>query len=137
MLSGVINFVSTVAFIAALAWLIVRLRKLGNHWSSTDGLRCICQMSLASDDQVLSWREVRVTITTDRRTLFTRSRGAKGARLRGEWTVIGIPHSSHIAPETGVLYVAVSSTQQSERLAIIRIPEHSASSSVLTSMIPN
>jgi hypothetical protein len=135
--SGVINFVSTVAFIAALAWLIVRLRKLGNHWSSPDGMRCICQMSLASDDQMMSWREVRVTITPDRHTLLTRSRGAKGARLRGEWKVIGIPHSSHVAPENGVLHVAVSSTLHTERLAIIRIPDYSASSVVLKTMIPN
>jgi hypothetical protein len=135
--SGVINFVSTVAFIAALAWLIVRLRKLGNHWSSPDGMRCICQMSLASDDQMMSWREVRVTITPDRHTLLTRSRGAKGARLRGEWKVIGIPHSSHVAPENGVLHVAVSSTLHAERLAIIRIPDYSASSAVLKTMIPN
>jgi hypothetical protein len=94
-------------------------------------------MSLASDDQMLSWREVRMTITPQRRTVLTRSRGAKGARLRGEWTVIGIPHSSHVAPESGVLHIAVSSTLDSERLAIIRIPEHSASSAVLKAMIPN
>lgn len=137
MVSGVINFFSTVAFIAALSWLIFRLRKLGNHWTSPDGLRCICQMSLAPEDQLLSWREVRITITPQRRTVLTRSRGAKGARLRGEWSVIGIPHSSHVAPESGVLYIAVSSTLHSERLAIIRLPEHSASSAVLKAMIPH
>ncbi len=137
MVSGVINFFSTVAFIAALSWLIFRLRKLGNHWSSPDGLRCICQMSLAPDDQMLSWREVRMIITPQRRTVLTRSRGAKGVQLRGEWTVIGIPHSSHVAPEYGVLHFAVSSSLHPERLAIIAIPEHSASSTVLKAMIPN
>ena len=137
MVSGVINFFSTVAFIAALSWLIFKLRKLGNHWSSPDGLRCICQMSLAPDDQMLSWREARMTITPQNRTVLTRSRGAKGARLRGEWTVIGIPHSSHVAPESGVLHIAVSNTMDSERLAIIRVPENSASSTVLKAMIPH
>lgn len=137
MVSGVINFFSTVAFIAALSWLIIKLRKLGNHWSSPDGLRCICQMSLAPDDQTLSWREVRVTIMPQRRAVLTRSRGAKGVQLRGEWTVIGIPHSSQVAPETGVLHIAVSSNLHPERLAIIAIPDHSPSSTVLKAMIPN
>ena len=137
MVSGVINFFSTVAFIVALSWLTLRLRKLGNHWSSPDGLRCICQMSLAHNDQTLSWREVRITIMPQRRIVLTRSRGVKGAQLRGEWTVIGIPHSSQVAPETGVLHIAASSTLHSERLAIIAIPEHSASSTVLKSMIPH
>jgi hypothetical protein len=62
MFTQVVNVASSVAFIAVLSALIWWLRTRAQHWSSEDGTRCICQMTLALTSTTPKWVEARIVI---------------------------------------------------------------------------
>ncbi|MEN9746481.1 MAG: hypothetical protein RL729_953 [Actinomycetota bacterium] len=133
----VINVASSLAFIAALSAMIWWLRSRTNHWSSEDGARCICQMTLALTGSSPKWIEARIVIDTENSVVLCKSRGKRGRALHGSWNVIGVPHVSHVgATDTGIRTYALCRTNNQDVLAMLRIPLHSTSISVLDALIP-
>ncbi len=137
MTAGLINFLSTIAFIALLAASAWWLRNRGKHWSSDDGTHCIGQLKLALTDDKSSWKAVRLHIDTTSQLVACKARGRNTAHLSGNWTVIGRPHSSHLAAQD-LRYssYAVARIDDPEIVAIIRIPQESSSTSVLNKLLP-
>jgi hypothetical protein len=133
----VVNVASSLAFIAVLSALIWWLRSRANHWSSDDGTRCICQMTLALTGAAPKWLETRIVIDTETAVVVCKSRGKRGRLLRGSWNVIGIPHASHVgATDTSIRTYALCRTNDNDVLAMLRIPLHSRSISVLDAFLP-
>ena len=137
MFEQVINVASSLAFIAVLSAMIWWLRSRPNHWSSEDGTRCICQMTLALTGASAKWVEARIVIDTEKAVVLCKSRGKKGQALRGSWNVIGIPHASHVgATDSSIRTYALCRTTNQDVLAMLRIPLHSRSISVLDALMP-
>jgi hypothetical protein len=137
MFEQVINVASSLAFIAVLSAMIWWLRSRANHWSSEDGTRCICQMTLALTGASAKWIEARIVIDTEKAVVLCKSRGKKGQALRGSWNVIGIPHTSHVgATDSSIRTYALCRTSNQDVLAMLRIPLHSRSISVLDALLP-
>jgi hypothetical protein len=137
MFEQVINVASSLAFIAVLSAMIWWLRSRANHWSSEDGTRCICQMTLALTGASAKWIEARIVIDTEKAVVLCKSRGKKGQALRGSWNVIGIPHTSHVgATDSSIRTYALCRTSNQDVLAMLRIPLHSRSVSVLDALLP-
>ena len=133
----VINVASSLAFIAALSAMIWWLRSRANHWSSEDGTRCICQMTIALTGAPTKWVEARIVIDTEKAVVLCKSRGKKGQALRGSWNVIGIPHASHVgATYSSIRTYALCRTSNQDVLAMLRIPLHSKSINVLDALLP-
>ena len=133
----VINVASSLAFIAALSAMIWWLRSRANHWSSEDGTRCICQMTLALTGASPKWIEARIVIDSENAVVLCRSRGKRGRALHGSWNVIGVPHASHVgATDLSIRTYALSRTNNHDVLAMMRIPLHSRSISVLDALLP-
>jgi hypothetical protein len=133
----VINVASSLAFIAALSGAIWWLRSRTNHWSSEDGTRCICQMTLALTGASPKWIEARIVIDTEKAVVLCKSRGKRGRVLHGSWNVIGVPHDSHVgASDPSIRTYALCRTNNNDVLAMLRIPLHSRSASVLDALIP-
>ena len=137
MFEQVINAASSLAFIAVLSAMIWWLRSRPNHWSSEDGTRCICQMTLALTGASAKWVEARIVIDTEKAVVLCKSRGKKGQALRGSWNVIGIPHTSHVgATDLSIRTYALCRTSNQDVLAMLRIPLHSRSINVLDALLP-
>lgn len=137
MSAQVINVASSLAFIAALSAMIWWLRSRTNHWSSEDGARCICQMTLALTDASPKWVEARIVIDTENAVVLCKSRGKRGRALHGSWNVIGVPHASHVgATDSSIRTFALCRTNNQDVLAMLRIPLHSRSISVLDALLP-
>lgn len=137
MFEQVINVASSLAFIAVLSAMIWWLRSRPNHWSSEDGTRCICQMTLALTGASAKWVEARIVIDTEKAVVLCKSRGKKGQALRGSWNVIGIPHASHVvATDSSIRTYALCRTSNQDVLAMLRIPLHSRSINVLDALLP-
>lgn len=133
----VINVASSFAFIAALSAMIWWLRSRANHWSSEDGTRCICQMTLALTGTSSKWVEARIVIDTENAVVLCKSRGRRGRALHGSWNVIGVPHASHVgATDASIRAYALCRTNNQDVLAMLRIPLHSRSISVLDALLP-
>lgn len=133
----VINVASSLAFIAALSAMIWWLRSRTNHWSSEDGARCICQMTLALTDASPKWIEARIVIDTENAVVLCKSRGKRGRALHGSWNVIGVPHASHVcSTDSSIRTYALCRTNNQDVLAMLRIPLHSKSISVLDALLP-
>lgn len=133
----VINVASSFAFIAALSAMIWWLRSRANHWSSEDGTRCICQMTLALTGTSSKWVEARIVIDTANAVVLCKSRGRRGRALHGSWNVIGVPHASHVgATDASIRTYALCRTNNQDVLAMLRIPLHSRSISVLDALLP-
>ena len=133
----VINVASSLAFIAALSAMIWWLRSRANHWSSEDGARCICQMTLALTGASPKWIEARIVIDTENAVVLCKSRGRRGRALHGSWNVIGVPHASHVGATDGSIRTyALCRTNNQDVLAMLRIPLHSRSISVLDALLP-
>jgi hypothetical protein len=133
----VINVASSLAFIAALSAMIWWLRSRTNHWSSEDGARCICQMTLALTGASPKWIEARIVIDTENAVVLCKSRGRRGRALHGSWNVIGVPHASHVgATDSNIRTYALCRTNDNDVLAMLRIPLHSRSISVLDALLP-
>jgi len=133
----VINVASSFAFIAALSAMIWRLRSRANHWSSEDGTRCICQMTLALTGTSSKWVEARIVIDAENAVVLCKSRGRRGRALHGSWNVIGVPHASHVgATDASIRTYALCRTNNQDVLTMLRIPLHSRSISVLDALLP-
>jgi hypothetical protein len=133
----VINVASSLAFIAALSAMIWWLRSRTNHWSSEDGARCICQMTLALTGASPKWIEARIVIDSENAVVLCKSRGKRGRALHGSWNVIGVPHASHGgATDSNIRTYALCRTNDNDVLAMLRIPLHSRSISVLDALLP-
>ncbi|MEY4656894.1 MAG: hypothetical protein RL073_1121 [Actinomycetota bacterium] len=133
----VINVASSLVFIAALSAMIWWLRSRTNHWSSEDGTRCICQMTLALTGTSPKWIEARIAIDTENAVVLCKSRGKRGRALHGSWNVIGVPHTSHVgAADSSFRTYALCRTNNNDVLAMLRIPLHSRSVSVLDALLP-
>lgn len=133
----VINVASSLAFIAALSAMIWWLRSRASHWSSEDGTRCICQMTLALTGGSPKWVEARIVIDTENAVVLCKTRGRRGRALHGTWKVIGVPHASHVgAPDSSIRTYALCRTSNQDVLAVLRIPLHSRSISVLDALLP-
>jgi len=133
----VINVASSLAFIAVLSAAIWWLRSRANHWSSEDGTRCICQMTLALTGTSSKWVEARIVIDAENAVVLCKSRGRRGRALHGSWNVIGVPHASHVgATDASIRTYALCRTNNQDVLAMLRIPLHSRSISVLDALLP-
>jgi hypothetical protein len=133
----VINVASSFAFIGALSAMIWWLRSRANHWSSEDGTRCICQMTLALTGTSSKWVEARIVIDAENAVVLCKSRGRRGRALHGSWNVIGVPHASHVgAKDASIRTYALCRTNNQDVLAMLRIPLHSRSISVLDALLP-
>ena len=131
------NVVSSIAFIAALSAIIWWLRSRTNHWSSEDGTRCICQMTLALTGASPKWVEARMVIDFANATVSCKSRGKRGQPLRGSWSVIGQPHASHLnMADTNMRMYALCRRDNADVLAMLRVPASSRSVSVLDALLP-
>jgi len=133
----VINVASSLAFIAALSAMIWWLRSRAKHWSSEDGTRCICQMTLALTDVSPILIEARIVIDSENAVVLCKSRGKRGRALHGSWNVIGVPHASHVgANDSSIRTYALCRTNNQDVLAMLRIPLHSRSINVLDALLP-
>lgn len=132
-----INAASSLAFIAALSAAIWWLRSRTNHWSSEDGTRCICQMKRALTGASPKWIEARIVIDIENAVVLCKSRGKRGRALHGSWNVIGVPHASHVGTtDSSIRIYALCRTNNQDVLAMLRIPLHSKSISVLDALLP-
>lgn len=133
----VINVASSLAFIAMLSAMIWWLRSRVNHWSSEDGTRCICQMALALTGASPKWTETRIVIDANNAVVMCEGRGKRGRALRGSWNVIGLPHASHVdGTDLSVRTYALCRTNDNDVVAMLRLPLHSNSVSVLDALLP-
>ena len=133
----VVNVASSLAFIAALSALIWWLRTRAQHWSSEDGTRCICQMTLALTGTTPKWVEARIVIDTANAVVMCKSRGKRGRTIHGSWKVIGEPHVSHIgSSDSTTRTYALCRNNDNDVLAMLRIPTTSNSVSVLDALLP-
>ncbi len=137
MSAQIVNVASSIAFIAALSTLVWWLRSRDNHWSSADGARCICQMSPALTGTPQKWVEARIMIDSSLSMVICKSRGKRGRAVHGLWNVIGEPHASHLeSSDSDTRAYALSRRDDPDSLAILRIPLHSRSVSVLDALLP-
>ena len=133
----VVNVASSLAFIAALSALIWWLRTRAQHWSSEDGTRCICQMTLALTGITPKWVEARIVIDKSNALVNSKSRGKRGRAIQGSWKVIGEPHVSHAgSTDSSTRTYALCRNNDNDALAMLRIPMASSSVSVLDALLP-
>ena len=102
---------------AACIAMLVAASRMEPHWVSKDGQRFIARMqSLGMHDTPEGpWREMRVLV--DGNSLIVGSRGFRGARLRGHYSVVA---KSPDPPRKRAIYV-ISGPQK----ALLRLPETS------------
>ena len=137
MSAQVVNVFSSIAFIAALSTVIWWLRSRDNHWSSSDGSRCICQMALALTGSSPKWIEARMAIDPAHAVVMCKSRGKRGRSLRGAWIVIGQPHASHVnVSDAHVRTYALCRRDNADILAMLRVPASSRSVIALDALLP-
>ena len=137
MFTQVVNVASSLAFIATLSAMIWWLRTRAQHWSSEDGTRCICQMTLALTGTTPKWVEARIVIDKSNAVVMSKSRGKRGRAIQGSWKVIGEPHASHVGSSDLVTRsYALCRSNDNDVLAMLRIPMTSSSVSVLDALLP-
>jgi hypothetical protein len=137
MSTQVVNVFSSVAFIASLSAVIWWLRSRDNHWSSSDGSRCICQMAEVLTGSSPKWCEARIVIDSAHAAVTCKSRGKRGRSLSGAWIVIGQPHVSHVpATDAYERTYALCRQDNVDILAILRVPASSHSVSLLDALLP-
>ena len=137
MFTQVVNVASSVAFIAVLSALIWWLRTRAQHWSSEDGTRCICQMTLALTGTTPKWVEARIVVDKANAVVNCKSRDKRGRAIQGSWKVIGEPHTSHIgSSDSSTRTYALCRNNDNDVLAMLRIPMTSNSVSALDALLP-
>ena len=137
MLRGLLNVASSAVFVGLLGYAMWWARRGERHWSSADGLRCICQMRISADGLEHPWREVRLLIIPALSTIAITAKGHRGKPFRGTWNLLGIPHSSlvtDVAPDQQTF--AVHKQGNTEKTAIVRIHSASASVAVMRNCLP-
>ena len=137
MFTQVVNVASSLAFIATLSAMIWWLRTRAQHWSSEDGTRCICQMTLALTGTTPKWVEARIVIDKANAVVNCKSRGKRGRTIQGSWKVIGEPHASHAGSiDSSTRTYALCRSNDNDVLAMLRIPMTSNSVSALDALLP-
>ncbi|GDX19393.1 hypothetical protein LBMAG07_03140 [Actinomycetes bacterium] len=95
-------------------------------------------MKLALTGASPKWIEARIVIDTENAVVLCKTRSKRGRALHGMWKVIGVPHASHVgAPDSSIRTYALCRTNDNDVLAMLRIPLHSRSVSVLDALLPH
>jgi hypothetical protein len=137
MIRGLLNVASSALFIALLGFAMWWSRRGERQWSSSDGMRCICQMRISGDGLEHPWREVRLLIIPSFCAVAVTARGHRGKPFRGTWNLLGIPHASFISDvRSDQETFAVHKQGDSEQTAIVRIKSASASTAIMRNCLP-
>lgn len=137
MFQGVVNVASSALFVGLLGYAMWWARRGERHWSSTDGLRCICQMRISGDGIQHPWREVRLLIIPQNLAIAVTAKGHRGKPFRGTWNLLGVPHPSLIADvDADQQSFAVCKQSDPDQTAIVRVTLTSSSAAVMRSCFP-
>jgi hypothetical protein len=137
MIRGLLNVASSALFISLLGFAMWWSRRGERQWTSSDGMRCICQMRISGDGLEHPWREVRLLIIPSARAVAVTAKGHRGKLFRGTWNLLGIPHASLVADvEENQQTFAVHKQGDTEQTAIVRMSSASASAAVMRSCLP-
>ncbi len=137
MLRGLLNVASSAVFVGLLGYAMWWARRGERHWSSADGLRCICQMRISGDSTEHPWREVRLLIIPAVSTIAITAKGHRGKPFRGTWNLLGTPHASLIGDVASDQQTfAVHKQGNNEQTAIVRMSSASASAVIMRSCLP-
>lgn len=137
MFQNLLNVASSALFVGLLGYAMWWARRGERHWSSADGLRCICQMRISGDGLEHPWREVRLLIIPGLRTVAVTAKGHRGKPFRGTWNLLGIPHASLISDVASDQQTfAVCRQSDSDQTAIVRVTSTSSSAAVMRSCFP-
>ena len=137
MIRGLLNVASSALFISLLGFAMWWSRRGERQWTSSDGMRCICQMRISGDGLEHPWREVRLLIIPSARAVAVTAKGHRGKLFRGTWNLLGIPHASLVADvEENQQTFAVHKQGDTEQTAIVRMSSASASAVVMRSCLP-
>jgi hypothetical protein len=137
MIRGLLNVASSAWFISLLGFAMWWSRRGERQWTSSDGMRCICQMRISVDGLEHPWREVRLLIIPSARAVAVTAKGHRGKLFRGTWNLLGIPHASLVADvEENQQTFAVHKQGDTEQTAIVRMSSASASAAVMRSCLP-
>ena len=94
-------------------------------------------MSPALTGTPQKWVDARIMIDSSLSMVICKSRGKRGRSLRGAWSVIGLPHASHInVSDAHVRTYALCRRDNADILAMLRVPASSRSVSVLDALLP-
>ncbi len=137
MIQGLFNVVSSVLFIVLLGLVMWWSRRGERHWTSRDGLRCICHMRISGDGLDHPWREVRLLVFPSKSTIAITAKGRRGKPFRGTWSLLGTPHTSLISDVAHDQQTfAVCKQSDSEQTAIVRINASSTTASIMRNCSP-
>ena len=111
------DVVLTIGAVAVCVAMLVAASRMEPHWASKDGERFIARVQALGPHDVPdgAWREMRFLV--DGRSLIAGSRGFRGARLRGHYSVVA---KSPNPPKKKAIYV-LSGPQR----VLVRLPENS------------
>lgn len=124
----VLNFLSTVGFLAVLGLLARLAFGTDPHWCSRDGHRFSCRARIISetDGAMSRWVDARASVTPDGQ-LYLRPRGLSRHKIHGEWPVVGTTEGTD--PKRKI-YVLRRNT-----MITIRVPAKSRCVPVLDSIV--
>ena len=137
MLRDLLNVASSAVFVGLLGYAMWWARRGERHWSSDDGMRCICQMRISGDGLEHPWHEVRLLIIPSARAVAVTAKGHRGKLFRGTWNLLGTPHASligDVAPDQQTF--AVHKQGNNEQTAIVRMSSASASAVIMRNCLP-
>jgi hypothetical protein len=137
MIRGLLNVASSALFISLLCFAMWWSRRGERQWTSSDGMRCICQMRISGDGIDHPWREVRLLIIPSLSAVAITAKGHRGKPFRGTWNLLGIPHASLISDVgSDQQTFAVHKQGDTEQTAIVRIHAASASAAIIRNCLP-
>ena len=137
MMRGLLNVASSALFISLLVFAMWWARRGERQWTSSDGLRCICQMRISGDGLEHPWREVRILIIPSLSAIAVTAKGHRGKPFRGTWNLLGIPHDSLIADVRDDQQTFAAHKQgDTEQTAIVRIASLSESTAIMRNCLP-
>jgi hypothetical protein len=137
MIRNLANVASSALFVALLGFAMWWSRRGERQWTSSDGLRCICQMRISGDGLEHPWREVRLLIIPSLSTIAVTAKGRRGKPFRGTWNLLGIPHDSLIADVRDDQQTFAAHKQgDTEQTAIVRIASLSESTAIMRNCLP-
>lgn len=137
MFQGIVNVASSAVFVGLLGYAMWWARRGERHWSSADGLRCICQIRISGDGLEHPWREVRLLIIPQKSAIAISAKGHRGKPFRGTWNLLGVPHASLIADvDADQQTFAVQKQGDTNQTAIVRVGSSSSSAAVMRSCLP-
>ena len=137
MLRSLLNVASSAVFVGLLGYAMWWARRGERHWSSADGLRCICQMRISGDGLEHPWREVRLLLIPQKLAIAITAKGHRGKPFRGTWNLLGIPHASLITDvDADQQSFAVCKQSDPNRTAIVRVTSTSSSAAVMRNCLP-